>query len=207
MRRRVFIGLLGGAAVLPVAARAQPNTSSARVAKIGILWAVGTSERAPSINILVEALADFGYVEGKTAQLIQRFPDITSDVRGLARELIENKVEVIVAVSAIGAAAAKQLTSSVPIVVVYTADPVGTGLVESLAHPGGNVTGLSLMGGDLIAKRLALLKEAVPMMSRLTFLFLLRAFKYQRRTLGSGGGGEGSRASVSANRHADTRCH
>ncbi len=171
MRRRVFIGLLGGAAVLPVAARAQPNTSSARVAKIGILWAVGTSERAPSINILVEALADFGYVEGKTAQLIQRFPDITSDVRGLARELIENKVEVIVAVSAIGAAAAKQLTSSVPIVVVYTADPVGTGLVESLAHPGGNVTGLSLMGGDLIAKRLALLKEAVPMMSRLTFLF------------------------------------
>jgi putative ABC transport system substrate-binding protein len=181
MQRREFITLIGGAAAAwPLGARAQQDATSTRVAKIGILWAVGTSERSPTIgtselsprkSVLVEALADLGYVEGKTAQLIQRFSDTTSDVPRFARELIDNKVDVIVAVSAVGAAAAKQLTNSVPIVVVYTADPVGTGLVASLAHPGGNVTGLSLMGGDLIAKRLALLKEAVPMMSRVTLLF------------------------------------
>jgi putative ABC transport system substrate-binding protein len=172
MRRREFIGLLGGAAaVLPVAARAQQDATGTRIAKIGILWAVGTSERSPSRNVLVEALADLGYVEGKTAQLIQRFPDATSNVPRFARELIDNKVDVIVAVSAVGAFAAKQLTSSIPIVFAYSADPVGIGLVESLVRPGGNVTGLSLMGGDLIAKRLALLREAVPMMSRVTFLF------------------------------------
>jgi putative ABC transport system substrate-binding protein len=135
------------------------------------MWAVGTSERSPSRSVLVEALADLGYVEGKTAQLIQRFPDTTSNVPRFARELIDNKVDVIVAVSAVGASAAKQLTSSIPIVFAYSADPVGIGLVESLVRPGGNVTGLSLMGGDLIAKRLALLREAVPMMSRVTFLF------------------------------------
>jgi putative tryptophan/tyrosine transport system substrate-binding protein len=181
MKRRDFITLLSSAtAAWPLGARAQQNATDARVAKIGILWADGTSESSPNIgksesspsrSVLVKALADLGYIEGKTAQLIQRFPDRRSDVRRLARELIENKVDVIVAVSSVGAYEAKQLTSSVPIVVVYTADPVGTGLVESLALPGGNVTGLSLMGGDLIAKRLAFLREAVPMMSRVTFLF------------------------------------
>ena len=180
MQRRGFIGLLGGAATWPLAARAQQNATGARVAKIGILWADGTSESSPNIgksesspskSVLVNALADLGYIEGKTAQLIQRFPDTRSDVRGLARELIENEVDVIVAVSSLGAYEAKQLTSSVPIVFVYSADPIGIGLVGSLAHPGGNVTGLSLMGGDLIAKRLAILREAVPMMSRVTFLF------------------------------------
>jgi len=181
MKRRDLITLLSGAAVAwPLGARAQRDTTGTRVAKIGILWAVGTSERSPTIgtselsprkSVLVEALADLGYVEGKTAQLIQRFPDTPSDVPGFARELIDNKVDVIVAVSAVGASVAKQLTSSVPIILVYSADPVATGLVESLAHPGGNVTGLSLMGGDLIAKRLALLREAVPTMSRVVFLF------------------------------------
>jgi putative ABC transport system substrate-binding protein len=149
MRRRGFIGLLGGAAaVLPVAARGQQDATGARIAKIGILWAVGTSELSPRKNVLVEALADRGYVEGKTAQLIQRFPDTTSDVSIFVRALIDEKVDVIVAVSAVGASATKQLTSSVPIVFVYSADPVGIGLVVSLARPGGNVTGLSQMGSD-----------------------------------------------------------
>jgi putative ABC transport system substrate-binding protein len=180
MRRREFITIVGGAAVWPLAARAQQDATGARIARIGILWAVGTterslnigtSERSPRKSVLVDAIADLGYIEGKTAQLLQRFPDTASDVPRFARELIDNKVDVIVAVSSTGAYAAKQLTSSIPIVVVYSNDPVGTGLVESLAHPGGNVTGLSLMGGDLIAKRLALLREAVPTMSRVIFLF------------------------------------
>ena len=180
MQRRQFIGLIGGTVAWPLGARAQQDATVARVAKIGILWAVGTSERSPTIgtsefsprkSVLVQALADLGYVEGKAARLIERFPDTASDVPRLARELIDNKVDVIVAVSSVGALAAKQLTNSVPIVFVYSADPVATGLVESLAHPGGNVSGLSLMGGDLIAKRLALLREAVPTMQRVTFLF------------------------------------
>jgi putative ABC transport system substrate-binding protein len=172
MKRRDFITLLSSAAAAwPLGARAQQDATGARIAKIGILWAVGTSERSPSRSVLVEALADLGYVESKTAQLLQRFPDTTSNVPRFARELVDNKVDVIVAVSSVGASAVKQLTSSIPIVFAYSADPVGMGLVESLVRPGGNVTGLSLMGGDLIAKRLALLREAVPMMSRVTFLF------------------------------------
>jgi putative ABC transport system substrate-binding protein len=172
MKRREFVTLLGsGAVAWPLAARAQQDAAGAKIAKIGILWAVRTSERSLFKTVLVEALADLGYVGGKTAQLIQRNPDTTADIPRFARELIDNKVDVIVAVSSIGAAAAKQLTSSVPIVFVYSADPVGIGLVESLARPGGNVTGLSQMGSDLIAKRLALLREAVPMLRRVTFLF------------------------------------
>jgi putative ABC transport system substrate-binding protein len=171
MQRRGFITLLGGAATWPLLARAQQDAAGARIAKIGILWAAGTAERSLLKSVLVEALADLGYVGGKTAQLIQRNPDTASDIPRFARELVDNNVDVIVAVSAVGASAAKQLTSSIPIVFVYSADPIGIGLVESLARPGGNVTGLSLMGGDLITKRLALLREAVPMMSRVTFLF------------------------------------
>ena len=170
MRRREFIGLMGSAAVWPLAARTQQDTGK-RIAKIGILRGVGAPERSPSKSVLVEALADLGYVEGDTAQIIERFPGTMSDIPRFVRELIDNNVDVIVAVSSVGAVAAKQLTSRVPIVFVYSADPVGIGLVDSLARPGGNVTGLSQMGSDLIAKRLALFREAVPMLTRVTFLF------------------------------------
>jgi putative ABC transport system substrate-binding protein len=172
MRRREFIGLLGSAATMLLgAARAQQDAKDGRIAKIGILLADGTPESSARSDVLVKALADLGYIEGKTAQLILRLPDTRPDITRFARELIENLVDVILAVSSLGAYEAKQLTSSVPIVFVYSADPIGAGLVNSLAHPGGNVTGLSLMGGDLIAKRLGLLKEAVPMMSRVTLLY------------------------------------
>jgi putative tryptophan/tyrosine transport system substrate-binding protein len=168
MKRREFIGLVGsGAATWPLVAWAQ----QARIARIGILLADSTPESSARLDVLVKALADLGYVEGKTAQLILRFPETRPDLVRFARELIENRVDVMVSVTSLGAHEAKQLTSSLPIIFVYSADPVGLGLVESLVRPGGNVTGLSLMGGDLIAKRLALLKEAVPMMSRVTFLF------------------------------------
>ncbi len=177
MRRREFILIASGtAASWPLAARAQQDTTGARIAKIGILWAAGTPERAPSSpprfgDILIEALGSLGYVDGKTAQFIERFPAAQSDIRGLARELIDNKVDVIVAISVVGANEAHQLTRDVPIVVVFASDLVKLGLVMSLAHPGGNVTGLSLISDDLHAKRLSLLKEAVPTLSRVTLLF------------------------------------
>jgi len=88
----------------------------------------------------------------------------------LARELVESKVDAIIAVSALGAIELKKLTSTVPIVFVVVADPVGLGLVESLARPGGNATGLSLMTIDLSGKRLSLLKEALPTLSRVALL-------------------------------------
>jgi putative tryptophan/tyrosine transport system substrate-binding protein len=167
MRRREFIGIVGGAAAWPLTTWAQGG----RIAKIGILLADSTPESSARSDVLVKALADLGYIEGKTAQLMLRFPETRPDFARFAREFIENRVDVIVSVTSVGAYEAKQLTSSVPIVFVYSADPVGVGLVESLARPGGNVTGLSLMGGDLIAKRLAFLREAVPTITRMTFLF------------------------------------
>jgi putative ABC transport system substrate-binding protein len=172
MKRRDFVVLIGAAAAArPFRAHAQQDAAGARVAKIGILWAAGTSEGSPFKTVLLEALSQLGYVDGKTVLLVQRSPDTISDLARLAGELVDNKVEVIISVSSSGAFAAKHLTKSVPIVFVYSADPVGIGLVESLIRPGGNVTGLSLMGGDLIAKRLAFLREAVPALSRVTFIF------------------------------------
>jgi putative ABC transport system substrate-binding protein len=199
MRRRDFIAALSGAAAgWPLVALAQ----QAPAAKIGILHGDHTPKAAARSDVLIKALADLGYIDGKTAEIIERFPDTMSDVPRLARELIENKVDVIVGVSSVGASEARRLTSSVPIVVVYTADPIGMGHVESLAHPGGNVTGLSLMGGDLIAKRLALLKEAAPKISRLTLLFD-PAMNYKFELLAR----EGSWASVAADKHVDGGCH
>ncbi|NVN88662.1 MAG: ABC transporter substrate-binding protein [Rhodopseudomonas sp.] len=172
MRRRDFLGVLGGVTIaVPLAARAQQDAKGGRIARIGILLADSTPESSARSDVLVKTLADLGYIEGKTAQLMLRFPETRPDFAKFARELIDNRVDVIVSVTSVGAYVAKQLTSSVPIVFVYSADPVGLGLVESLPRPGGNVTGLSLMGSNLIAKRLDLLREAVPTISRVTFLF------------------------------------
>ena len=173
MRRREFIGLLGGSAIAwPLVARAQQTASGRGMPRIGILWPDGYNEYSrPRLgDVLIEALGSLGYTDGKTARFIQRFPATHADIRGRASELIEDGVDVIVAISVVGAHHVKALTPSTPIVVVLAADLVGTGLVESLAHPGGNVTGLSLMSEDLNAKRLSLLKDAVPTLRRVTVL-------------------------------------
>ncbi len=176
MRRRGFVAGLAVMMASPRLARAQQTTSSASLPRIGILWADGTPERTGDSppkagDILIEALGHLGYVDGKTAQLVKRFPAKQSDIRELARELVDSKVDVIVAISVVGARETQQLTRSIPIVVVLASDLVKVGLVESLAHPGGNLTGLSLISDDLHAKRLSLLKEAVPTLSRVTLLF------------------------------------
>jgi putative ABC transport system substrate-binding protein len=172
MRRREFIAAIGGAAVWPLAARAQ-QTAASGLPRIGILWPDGyTASSRPRLgNILIETIRSLGYVDGKTAEFIQRFPATQSDIRGRASELIDSNVDVIVAISVVGAHDASELTRSIPIVVVLATDLVGTGLAESLAHPGRNVTGLSLMSEDLHAKRLSLLREAVPTLRRVTVLF------------------------------------
>jgi len=170
MRRREFITFLGVTAAWPVAARAQRSPN--KIPFVGVLWHAGSAEEEDVyLSVLRKAFRDLGYIEGKNIQLEHRFPAENPDrFRTLARELVESKVDAIIAVSALGAIELKKLTSTVPIVFVVVADPVGLGLVESLARPGGNATGLSLMTIDLSGKRLALLKEALPTLSRVALL-------------------------------------
>jgi putative tryptophan/tyrosine transport system substrate-binding protein len=168
MRRREFITLLGSSPIiLPLAAQAQQTTK--RIPVVGVLWHAGNAEEEDVyLSVMLKAFSELGYVEGKNIVLEHRFPNEQPDrFRTLARELVQAKPDVIVAVTVLGAVELKKLTNTIPIVFVLMADPVGFGLVESLAHPGGNATGLSLMTNDLSGKRLALLKEAVPHLSRI----------------------------------------
>ena len=170
MRRREFIRLIGGAAAAwPIAARAQ---QSKNIPTVGVLWHAGSAEEEDVyLSVLVKAFNDLGYVEGKNIHLDHRFPAENPDrFRTLAQELIDAKPDAIIAVTALGAVALKKLTSSIPIVFVLVPDPIGFGLAQSLARPGGNATGLSLMAVDLSGKRLELLKQAVPTLSRVALL-------------------------------------
>jgi putative tryptophan/tyrosine transport system substrate-binding protein len=171
MRRRDFIrGIAGSTAAWPLAARAQQ--SSKKIPVVGVLWHAGSAEEEDVyLSVLRKAFNDLGYIEGKNIVLEHRFPAENPDrFRTLARELVDAKPDVIIAVVALGAVELKKLTSTIPIVVTLASDPVVLGLVESLARPGGNVTGLSLMTIDLSGKRLELFREAVPNLSRVAVL-------------------------------------
>jgi putative tryptophan/tyrosine transport system substrate-binding protein len=171
MKRRQFITLVGGAAAAwPLAARAQQSSNNIPV--VGVLWHAGSAEEEEVyLSVLVKAFNDLGYVEGKNIHLDLRFPAENPErFRILARELVEAKPGVIIAVTLLGALELKKATSTIPIVFVLVPDPIGSGLAESLARPGGNTTGLSLMAVDLSGKRLQLLKEAVPNLSRVALL-------------------------------------
>jgi putative ABC transport system substrate-binding protein len=150
----------------PVAARAQQR---GRIPRVGVLWhAASAKEEEEYLGALTKAFRDLGYVEGKNIELDHRFPaEQPERFRILAQELVESKVDMIIAVTGLAAKAAKQATNSIPIVLVADPDPVGNGLVESLSHPGGNVTGLSLMAVDLSGKRFALFKETIPKLARI----------------------------------------
>jgi ABC-type uncharacterized transport system substrate-binding protein len=168
MRRREFIGLVGGAAAWPVMARAQ------QVGKvIGILFpGASVSGRSTSLDAFYQKLRELGYTEGQNTAIERRYGDWNFDrLSDQAAELVRLKVDVIVAFSTTAARAAKQATNTIPIVAGTMADPVGDGLVASLASPGGNVTGTTFVGPELVAKRLGLLKEAVPGLSRLAVLW------------------------------------
>jgi putative ABC transport system substrate-binding protein len=183
MQRREFITLVGGAtAAWPLAARAQQ--SAGKIPVVGVLWHAGNTEEEDAyLSVLVKAFNDLGYVEGKNIHLDHRFPAENPDrFRTLARELVDAKPDIIIAVTSLGAVELKKLTSTIPIVFVLVADPVGFGLVESLARPGANATGLSLMTNDLSGKRLELLKEAVPNLSRVALL-TDRTDPYKERTI------------------------
>jgi putative ABC transport system substrate-binding protein len=163
MRRRDFFGLLGGAAAgWPLEAGAEQPKS---VARIGFL-ATSLREAPMMFDALRQGFRELGYVEGQNLVIFARPAEGKVErFAALARELVQLKVDVIVASNSLAGRAAKQATSTIPIVVPVMGDPVGDGLVASLARPGGNVTGLTFLGPELLPKRLALLKEVIPSIS------------------------------------------
>ena len=157
----------------PLEADAQP---SAKVATIGYLsMAGGAPEGAPLAESFRQGLQELGYVEGKTIAIVYRSAEGKPErLRALAAELVQLPVDVIFAQSGQVAEAAKDTTTTIPIVMVSGADPVAIGLVASLARPGGNITGLSLMSAELAGKRLQLLKEASGSLGRVAVLWNAR---------------------------------
>jgi putative ABC transport system substrate-binding protein len=161
---------------LPFAAFAQP---AARVARIGYLAgaSLDSPEQRAVLDVFRQGLREHGYVEGQNLVVDYRAADGAMDrLPGLAGELVRLGVDLIVAGTTSVARAAHQATTTIPIVAFAMGDPVGDGLVASLARPGGNVTGLTFLGPDLVPKRLELLKEALPRMIRLGALWQPGAF-------------------------------
>src|SRR5262249_24802649 len=169
-KRREFITLLGGAAAAwPLAARAE---QVGRIHTIGIFSAGSFDPTGPTVAVLPDALRALGWAEGKNIVFERRFAENRLErLPELAAELVHLNVDVIVAVVTLAPLAAKRATSTIPIVMTAAGDPLGSGLVDSLARPGGNVTGMSLMAPDLGGKRLELLKELLPRIARVAVLW------------------------------------
>jgi putative ABC transport system substrate-binding protein len=165
MRRRNFLGVIGSAAAWPLAARAQQLE---RIPTIGYLGTTTASAQRKSLAVFLQRLGELGWPEGQKVAIKYRWADGRNDrAAEIAIELVREKVDIIVTSGAGAVIAAKQATSVVPIVFAIASDPVGTGLVASLARPGGNVTGLSYQASDLSGKRLELIRELVPGLRRL----------------------------------------
>ena len=172
--RRTIIGFiitcaLGCLCVAPLAPEAQQPT---HVHRIGVLWGGTIPGRDPFVGAFLEGMRALGYVEGQNLVMeyraaaghYERFP-------ALAAELVRLQAEVIVTQGTPAALAAKDATTTIPIVMVGVGDPVGSGLVASLARPGGNITGLSVMGPELVGKQLEFLKDVLPSVSRVAILW------------------------------------
>ena len=170
MDRRAFFAVLGGGILAaPLIARAQ----AAKGARIGVM-APGSPppESSPPISAFVQGLRDLGWVPGQNVTLEYRWTDDREDrYPELARDLVRLQVDVIVASTAIAIRAAKQATTSIPIVMAATGFPVESGLVASLARPGGNVTGVATLTVELVGKRLELLRLVAPHASRIAVLY------------------------------------
>ena len=176
MKRRQFITLLGGAA-FAVGTLVSPQISFAqqelkKAPRIGFLTRATDASVSAQIDAFRQSLRDLGWVEGKSINIEYRDAGGRADrLPALAAELVALKVDVIVTVDTPPTQAAKQATSTIPIVIAVSADPVGAGLVNSLAHPGGNTTGMSLLAPETDQKNLELLKEALPNTRRVAMIF------------------------------------
>ena len=170
MRRRDFIkGIAGSAVAWPLSVHAQ---QSPKIPRIGVLWHAGNEEEeAIYLGALRQGFTEIGFVEGKNFVLENRFAGEQYErFNSLATELAAAKVDVLIAVTLPAARAAQQATTTIPVVFVVVSDPVGFKLVDSLARPGRNMTGLSNVSVDLSGKRLELFKEALPGLSQVALL-------------------------------------
>jgi hypothetical protein len=170
MRRRDFIRLLGGTASWPLAAHAQP---AERMRRIGMLFQATKSdlEFEPRLKALLDGLAQFGWTEGRNLQLEYRWAGGNVDeIRRHAAELVVLAPDVLVAAGSAAVGALQQATRTIPIVFAMAGDPVGAGFVESLARPGGNITGFATFEYAIGAKWLALLKDVSPRTNRVAVL-------------------------------------
>jgi putative tryptophan/tyrosine transport system substrate-binding protein len=168
VRRRDFITLLGGAAAAwPLSARAQ---QSGKPLTIGFMGATPSME-SQRVAAFVQRLRELGWVDGRNLAIEYRWAEGRPErVSEIAAEFVRNKVDVIVTVATPPTLAAKQATAVIPIVFAAVSDPVGTGLVASLARPGGNVTGLANQMSDTVGKKLEILREVVPDLRRLAIM-------------------------------------
>ena len=159
MKRREFITLLGGAAAAwPLAAHAQ---QSERVRRIGVLS--GYERHLPEFEAFRKQLQELGYVEGRNLVIDWRYAGKgTFQLPNLAKELVHLQPDALVSITTPATTAMKAAAGSIPVVFANVGDPVATGFVGSLAHPGGNMTGQSILAPDLSGKRLELLKEIIP---------------------------------------------
>ena len=168
MKRREFITLLGGAAAWPLSARAQ---QTGKLPTIGFLGSATPLVESQRVAAFVQRLRELGWIEGRTITIEYRWAEGRNErYTEAAAEFVRLKVDVIVTVTTPATLAAKQATAVIPIVFAAVNDPVGTGLVASLARPGGNVTGLANQISDTAGKRLELLREVVPGIRRLAVL-------------------------------------
>ncbi len=181
MNRREFITIVSGVTICPPAAWAQQPKIAPRIGFL-LTGSIGSSDGRASIEAFYQGLREHGYIDGQNIFVevraanskVERFP-------ALASELVRLNVDLIVALNSLAARAVQQATIMIPVVVPVMGDPVGDGLVASLARPGGNITGLTFLGPQLVPKRLALLKEALP--TATLIVGLLHAAAYGERTM------------------------
>ena len=167
MKRRAFIAGLGTMVAAPFAAHAQPS----KLPTIGFLGAASPEMANPWVAAFVKRLGELGWIEGRTVAIEYRWAEArTERYSEIAAEFVKLKVDIIVTWASAPVLAVKQATTSIPIVFAAQMDPVGVGVVASLARPGGNVTGMSIQQTDTAGKRIELLREVVPKLARLAVM-------------------------------------
>jgi putative ABC transport system substrate-binding protein len=171
MKRREVLGVIGGAAAWPLAVWAQQPKNVPRIGFL-VTGSIESPEARASLKAFDQGLREYGYIDGQNVLVEVRAADLKVErFPALASELVRLNVDLIVASNSLAARAVQQATTTIPIVLPVMGDPVGDGLVASLARPGGNITGLTFLGPQLVPKRLALLKEALPTTSQVAALW------------------------------------